>query len=189
MTTISTIKVCGLSDISRMANSSGLDNLGFDGIIQWLDPNVDSNKHLVHYKNVPADKVLILRKDDTENCDPDGDSPDADDIQKILDFVKGKSRLLIACHAGVSRSTATAIGVMVADGFAIDHAINFIKRTRPCLFPNSGITKYFDAALGLNGTLSDAVAKLKGDIVMADKSDNDSFMFPNLIQLAQKRDD
>ena len=66
-------------------------------------------------------------------------------------------RVLIHCHAGISRSPAMAIGVLVQAGASPAEALAAVARIRPHCIPNRLVIRYLDEALGLRGTLVEAV--------------------------------
>lgn len=65
------------------------------------------------------------------------------------------ARLLVHCWAGISRSTAMAIAIMVQKyGYnSIDHCVNHVYSMRKVCCPNPVITKYADEYLDCNGEL------------------------------------
>ena len=81
-----------------------------------------------------------------------GDYPCVDHAQAILDFgrcLPGGARVLIHCHAGVSRSTAAAFLLVAARmPGQEDAAFNLIKRIRPAAQPNRLLVRHGDQLLG-----------------------------------------
>ena len=80
-------------------------------------------------------------------------APKLDDIQKIVDFARNigpDDKVLVNCHAGVSRSAATAIGILVQHGMHPADAILYCKEIRPQMWPNDLITEYFSEVLGVD---------------------------------------
>lgn len=77
-------------------------------------------------------------------------------IRDVFEFTKNLTdtdRVLVHCHAGVSRSTAMAIGILCQHGMAPEQALKHIQGVRPQLWPNTLIIGYIDEILGLNGEL------------------------------------
>jgi predicted protein tyrosine phosphatase len=77
-------------------------------------------------------------------------------VKEILDWAKElpeDANLLVHCYAGISRSTAIAMAIMVQKyGVrSIDHAIDHISSMRRVCAPNKLITQYADDILGCNG--------------------------------------
>lgn len=93
------------------------------------------------------------------------DAPYGGHIGEMLETFKEKNlqdkNVLVHCAAGVSRSTATAIGLLVFSGKSIDEAIGEIAKQRPFMWPNQRIIKLFDSHLKTRPQLSDAVKKWK----------------------------
>jgi predicted protein tyrosine phosphatase len=93
------------------------------------------------------------------------DSPRKEHIKDIIQTVKEKELLnkniIVHCVAGVSRSTAIAISLLVMSGMNIDDAIKEIEIQRPFMWPNELIIRFFDEELGLNGELIRKVQQWK----------------------------
>lgn len=70
-------------------------------------------------------------------------------------------RVLVHCHAGISRSTAVAIGVLVLHGMEPIDAFMHIQSVRPQLYPNKLIISQIDEILGKNGEMMEAYKEWK----------------------------
>jgi predicted protein tyrosine phosphatase len=84
--------------------------------------------------------------------------PQRHHVNDILDFTKDLNdddRLLVHCHQGMSRSTATAIGIVIQHGLSIEEAFAHVLKIRPMMLPNTLILKHMDDALKLDGKLYD----------------------------------
>ena len=66
------------------------------------------------------------------------------------------SVLLIHCHAGISRSTAIAIAILVQSGWGIQKSVDYVKSMRRIMAPNPILTQYADDYLKMNGKLHQA---------------------------------
>ena len=101
-----------------------------------------------------------LRFNDIIEPEPDRLAPTRADVERVLDFGRAlgetaDSHLLIHCHAGVSRSTASAALILAQaeptrpakDIFAA------IVSIRPHAWPNLRILEFGDAILGRNGEI------------------------------------
>ena len=80
-----------------------------------------------------------------------------EDIQRILAFTAGLSsddRLLVHCYAGISRSTAVALGILCQHRLSPRQALAMVRQLRPIASPNSHILTLFDAVLALDEALS-----------------------------------
>ncbi len=77
-------------------------------------------------------------------------------IQEILDFtaqLKSTDKLLVHCHAGISRSTAVACGILCQHGLTPTEAVKYVLSIREQAFPNQHVIKLFDDILGLEAQL------------------------------------
>jgi len=83
------------------------------------------------------------------------DSPTHKDIEDILKFSsKNPGEILIHCHAGMSRSTSTAIGVLIQRGLdpfdAFDTLAERHPRKRPFI-PNVKVMEILEDIFGIEG--------------------------------------
>ena len=77
-------------------------------------------------------------------------------IQDILEFtapLEPTDKLLVHCHAGISRSTAVACGVLCQHGLTPSEAVKYVLSIRKLAFPNKPVLTLFDEILGLEGKL------------------------------------
>jgi predicted protein tyrosine phosphatase len=106
-----------------------------------------------------VDRTLLLRLDDVSHDAPLG--PSRDHVAEILDFVDGMLtaggaiRLYVHCHAGVSRSTATAYLALACrhgagrESDAFDELLSLTVKP----WPNRRIVAHADGLLGRGGRL------------------------------------
>lgn len=81
-------------------------------------------------------------------------------VRNVLTFTQNlpeDARLLVHCHAGVSRSPAMAIAIAIQAGMSPQEAIKYIHEIRPQMCPNAILIKYTDNVLGLNNELCRAM--------------------------------
>lgn len=81
-------------------------------------------------------------------------------IQDILEFIsplQDHDKLLVHCHAGISRSTAVACGILCEHGLSPNEAVKHVLSIRPQASPNSHVINLFDQLLGLENQLNQAV--------------------------------
>lgn len=108
--------------------------------------------------SVAVGSTLLLRLDDISHDGPSG--PSQDHVAEILGFVEGMlaggaARLYVHCHAGVSRSTATAYLALACrhgaggEGDAFDELLTVTEKP----WPNRRIVAHADALLGRGGRL------------------------------------
>lgn len=118
---------------------------------------------------------LIVGFDDVEQDWGRYKAPTIEDIQLILDFTKNQKnqdcKLLVHCHAGISRSTAMAMAIWVQQGMTPPMAAIEVKKIRHQTFPNSLIAKYADIILNLHGRLESNVNIMKNISIEEMKND------------------
>jgi predicted protein tyrosine phosphatase len=82
--------------------------------------------------------------------------PCSQHLLDVLDFTADLapgSRLLVHCIAGVSRSTAAAIGILIARGMPWRVAWEAVEAVRPVMMPNACLIRLIDDHHGLGGEL------------------------------------
>ncbi|MEQ9488628.1 MAG: protein-tyrosine-phosphatase [Alphaproteobacteria bacterium] len=152
------LAVCGLAELPAYLDGR------VSHIISLIDPRLEFNR-------IACDGHLILRMHDIDEDLPGHSAPTAADAGAILSFVAGMAEqeagfsLVVHCHAGVSRSSATALAAMLALDERLDPetALADLALHRPQIWPNALLTGHFDRALGLDGSLIDAVARYRRD--------------------------
>jgi len=98
---------------------------------------------------------LVVPMADTEDPRDDG-APLREDMARILEF--GRSLpdgavLAVHCEAGVSRSGAAALGLLVQETGDVDEAVAVLRRLRPQACPNGLLLAHADRLLGCGGRL------------------------------------
>lgn len=146
-------------------------------VMSLLDPDDKFNKEMTETMKVMlGDRYSHHFFEDTENCG--GTKPcTIEHVDIIYDWMVNtdftNKGVFIHCHAGISRSTATAIAFhVVVNGMSPEDAVETVFKGRPIMFPNTLITELFDKKLGLNGSLIKAVALKKDYIIMQDRKNN-----------------
>lgn len=129
--------------------------------ISLLDPDI--NDYLI--KIPEATKTSLLKRCYFHDITPqlkriiDLNNPTLatrEQIEEILAFTQSlelKDKLLVHCHAGISRSTAVAIGILCQHGLNPSEATQQVLTIRPQAFPNQYILQLFDDIFALNGKL------------------------------------
>lgn len=82
--------------------------------------------------------------------------PQKEQFQRILEFSKDfteDDKVLVHCSAGISRSTAVGVMILIQHGFTEEEAFDNIYSVRPHMYPNSLIIQYADELLGRDGKL------------------------------------
>lgn len=115
-----------LNDKSMVLDAIIITTVG-ESVKDWIKDNV---QHLLH-----------LEFDDVSNPDSCYTTPKKEHIKQAVDFAKDKKSLVIACHAGISRSSATAF-VIASHFWGIDRAIALLDMD--IHYPNKLIIKLGD---------------------------------------------
>ncbi|MBC8325432.1 MAG: dual specificity protein phosphatase family protein [Verrucomicrobia subdivision 3 bacterium] len=82
-----------------------------------------------------------------------GREPRREQVERILEFVRKQpegTRFLVHCQAGISRSTATALGVLAALGWDENEVVARLAADHPegrPFWPNRLILQHFDIVL------------------------------------------
>ena len=154
MTARFAIKVGGLHSIGAIVPEFRPTHL-----LGILDP---STPEPAIYDHDPDSRTtLLLRFQDIDASQPDG--PTAEHVREIIAFAdkvrgahaRSPARLLVHCHAGISRSTASAYIALARDlgvGRA-DDAFRALLRVTINPWPNRRLVLLADDALGANGRL------------------------------------
>jgi len=77
-------------------------------------------------------------------------------LDQVLAFtadLTAMDRLLVHCFAGISRSTAAAIAVLIQHGIDYAEAFKMVAAERPMLLPNRALIRLTDRHFGLDGAL------------------------------------
>lgn len=148
------ITICGLDELC-LHGSAGITHVLTILDPGWPDPR-DFSDYAPHHRTVWRFHDIIAERAEMT-------APQAGDVAAILDFGQhattgGIGHLLIHCHMGISRSTATAVILMAqhhpgreAEAFAE------LARIRPRSWPNSRMVTLADHALQRGGRLIDAM--------------------------------
>lgn len=94
--------------------------------------------------------------------------PTKEKLEPIFDFFKtitNNDNVLIHCSAGISRSTACALSLLISKGFSYEDALKIVYKARPQACPNDTIIKLFDDYSGMNGKLSKKYNVTKGEFI------------------------
>ena len=150
------LTICGLDELPELAGA------GVTHVISILDPGYPDPPV---FKSYDPHSRIVLRFDDVIADGEGYSAPTPDDVSGILSvgeqlIAQPVDHLLIHCHAGVSRSTATA-ALLLAQRDPDDAGAVFqtIRAVRPRSWPNSRIVRMGDAQLGLGGRLVDGMTE------------------------------
>lgn len=162
------ITVCGIGDLA------GYRQARVTHVLSILDPGAP----------VPADFAafaahdrLELRFNDIIDEQPDMLCPRPEDVESLLRFVqqlldepRDNLHLLVHCHAGFSRSTASTILILAKarPELPASTLIEELVRIRPRLWPNLRIVELGDELLGRRGEIITATRHLYGMLLERD---------------------
>lgn len=149
-----TLKVGGLHTIGAVIPAFQPTHLL--GILDPLTPEPPIYGHEPEKRT-----TLLLRFHDINEGEPAG--PAVDHVQQIIAFIdevraagrQSPARLLVHCHAGISRSTASAY-IALARDLGVDRAGEAFRRLLRVTanpWPNHRLVRLADEALAANGRL------------------------------------
>jgi predicted protein tyrosine phosphatase len=143
--------ICGIPELPSHARSR------VTHVLSILDPTESEPLALADF---PAHDRLTLRFDDVIEPIPGSAPPMPEHVQQLLLFGRAMGaaalpRLLIHCHAGVSRSTAAAAALLLQafPELSPEEVLDHIRQVRPQAWPNSRMVGFADEQLGRGGTL------------------------------------
>jgi predicted protein tyrosine phosphatase len=154
------LTICGLTELGAFRDAA------VTHVLSILDP---SHPDPVDFATYGPHKRLTLRFDDIIDPSPGMLMPDRSHIEALLAFGDGLasaggdplSHLLVHCHAGISRSTAS-MTILLAEARPDENAdalFAHIRKIRPQAWPNSVMIGMADDLLGRRGALSDALRR------------------------------
>jgi predicted protein tyrosine phosphatase len=152
------ITICGLDELA-LHNEARVSH-----VLSIMDPDWPVPEVFGTYGE---HEKLELRFHDIIEDQPGMTPPLASHVDELLAFGRGLDReagghLLVHCHAGISRSSAS-MALLVAQALpAADPAVIFAEllRIRPKIWPNLRIIEMGDAALGRGGAMVAAVPRI-----------------------------
>ena len=149
--------------VSTLEDSAGLRRLWATRTIGIFDPDNPCR---------PAEAADYHQEcfHDLEDLVDPAQAPSPQAVARILAYAAGfvsGDRILVHCVAGVSRSTAVAILVLVSHGMAPAAAFDLMQRLRPAMSPNMLILEHGDRLLGLDGGLKRACLEWHGAALAA----------------------
>ena len=156
------IFVCSRSEVSRKTSK-----LGATHVLSLLDPG---KRPFLHPKTNKQHWLLLHFEDNLD--EHERNSPTRDHVKQILAWGKtlpNDATVLVHCEAGVSRSTAAALALLV-QRFGrehIDWCVEKLLEVRPTACPNPLITRWADELLGCDGQLFAAAEKVANDKIMS----------------------
>jgi predicted protein tyrosine phosphatase len=146
------VTLCGIRELGRQKADDSTH------VLSILDPNEPCPKSLTALE---ANRHLELRFHDVIEPKPGAVLPGARHIEQLLEFGRTilasatAARLLIHCHAGLSRSTAAAV-LYLTQAYprrSIHQTFGDVMRLRPGAWPNLRMLELGDEALGRHGEI------------------------------------
>ena len=158
--------ICGISELPGHARSC------VTHVLSILDP---AEPEPLAFADYPPHDRLTLRFDDVIEPIPGCMAPTPEHVEQLLTFGReigadALQTLLIHCHAGVSRSTASATALLLQafPELRPEEVFEHIGRVRPQAWPNSRMIAFADEQLGRNGTLTTALHRFYGHRLAAE---------------------
>lgn len=144
--------------ITGLSEANDLKKQGIpDKIISLVDPLIA--------KNLEADNNhIVIPVHDIDQPIQGWVYPAVEHIREVLEFtrdIKENDNVLVHCHAGVSRSTAMAIGILIQHGMPPKDAVEYVFEIRDCAWPNNLMIDLLDTEFNLQGELSKEVSTAK----------------------------
>jgi predicted protein tyrosine phosphatase len=164
------ISICGFADLAGQRQSQ------ISHVLSLLDPGVPVPPDLDDF---PPHHRLVLRFHDIIDEQPGMDLPCPEHITQLLKFTellleeaRSGKHLLVHCHAGFSRSPASAILSMARLRPEIPAArlMTVLLLLRPRIWPNLRVLEIGDALLGRRGEIVDAAHQLYRKLLERDPS-------------------
>ena len=156
------LTVCGIEELA------GHCAVGVSHVLSILDPDIPEPSAFGAYDE---HERLELRFHDIIEDVAGMIPPRPGDVERVLQFGRSllsepptSTHLLVHCHAGVSRSTASMI-LMLAQARPdrpAEEAMAQVRRIRPQAWPNLRIIEIGDAMLGRGGDIVSAVRRHYG---------------------------
>jgi predicted protein tyrosine phosphatase len=158
------LTICGLNELCTFRDAA------VTHVLSILDPGYPEPQDFAAYGE---HKRLTLRFDDVIDEAPGMVLPERVHIVELLRFGEGLARaggdplghLLVHCHAGISRSTAS-MTILLAEArpeTEEDELFAAIREIRPQAWPNSRMIAMADELLGRSGRLFAALRRHYGE--------------------------
>jgi predicted protein tyrosine phosphatase len=162
------LTICGVAELDAHCGA------GVTHVLSLLDPDFNDPPVFAAFAR---HRRLALRFHDVIEPRPDRIAPARADIERLLAFAREligtpDTHLLVHCHAGVSRSTASAALILAqawGDRPASD-ALEAVATLRPCAWPNLRILEFGDMLLGRDGEILTAVGAIYRRVLERDRS-------------------
>jgi len=145
------VTICGIPELDEHCAA------GVTHVLSILDPEWDDPPAFALF---PPHRRLALRFNDIIEPMPERLAPSRADVERLLAFGRELSEaegshLLVHCHAGVSRSTASAALILAQahPDRPAGEVLDAVAQMRPRAWPNLRILELGDALLGRHGEI------------------------------------
>jgi len=152
------LTICGIPELAEHGAA------GVTHVLSILDPDTPDPPA---FEAFAPHRRLALRFHDVIETRPDCVAPAKADVERLLAFGREltdlpRTHLLIHCHAGVSRSTASSALILMQarPDRPAREALEAVSQIRPRAWPNLRILEFGDALLGRNGEIVAAAAAI-----------------------------
>jgi len=152
------LTICGIPELDEHCEA------GVTHVLSILDPDMLDPPAFAAFA---PHRRLALRFHDIIETRPNSLAPQKADVERVLAFGRelieeSPAHLLIHCHAGVSRSTASAALILAQarPERPAREALEAVSQIRPRAWPNLRILEFGDELLGRNGEIVAAVAAI-----------------------------
>jgi predicted protein tyrosine phosphatase len=133
--------------------------------------------------SLASHRQLILRFHDVIEPQPNQVAPTREDVERLLAFGREASEtleahLLVHCRAGVSRSTAAAVLILMQANpeWPASAALDAVAAIRPRAWPNLLILELGDVLLGRNGEIVAAAGAIYRRVLARDPEFGDQMI-------------
>jgi len=119
------------------ADGNLIKRLGITRIVKMF---ADDKTYPGGYHRHAGIKYLVIPADDVPNYDIRSDMIST--AKFIKEGAAGGERILVHCHAGVSRSVTIVLFYLMLQGYDLDSAMALVKSKRPFIQPNAGFMQH-----------------------------------------------
>jgi predicted protein tyrosine phosphatase len=158
------LSVCGIDELETECTADPTH------IVSILDPETAEPQAVSRF---PDGARARLRFHDVNHETEGYAAPQREHIETLFAFGRAMAacpspHLLVHCHAGISRSTAAAVALLVQRYPGAEReAFEWVSGVRPVAWPNARMIALADAVLGLDGALNAALAWYRREIPAA----------------------
>jgi predicted protein tyrosine phosphatase len=168
------LTICGIPELAEHGAA------GVTHVLSILDPDMPDPPAFAAFS---PHRRLALRFHDVIETVPNCLAPQRADVERLLAFGheltdRAGSHLLIHCHAGVSRSTASAALILVQahPERPAREALEAVAQIRPRAWPNLRILEFGDELLGRDGEIVAAAAGIYRRVLDRDPAFQDAMI-------------